>query len=109
MTYDQYLDLKNDYREMMEELRKYNENGALQQGSTATRQHPQRPNVEPEQFDSQEAQASFESWKPQYSSTERSSGASEPSSTKNRKRKSQADSDDHATKTELENVMRELQ
>ena len=55
MTYDQYLDLKNDYRAIMEELKKYNENGASQQGPTATRQRPQRPNVEPKQSDSQEA------------------------------------------------------
>ena len=36
MTYDQYLDLKNDYRAMLEELRKHNEHGASQQMPTAT-------------------------------------------------------------------------
>ena len=105
MTYDQYLDLKNDYRVMMEELRKYNEHGASQQGPTATRQFLQRPNAEPEPSDSHEAQASSKSWKPQYSSTERSSGTSGSSSAKSRRRKSQAYQADHATKAELENVM----
>ena len=87
MTYDQYLDLKNDYCAMMEELRKHSERGASQQGPTATRLPLQR---ESELSDSNEIQASFGSWKPQYSSTERSSGASEPSSAKSRRRKSQA-------------------
>ena len=109
MTQDQYLDLKNEYRVMMEELRRYNEHRAPQQGPTSLRQYSLRPNLKPEQFDSQEAQASSKSWKPQYSSTERSSGASEPLSTKSKKRKSQADQADHATKVELKNVMRELQ
>ena len=40
---------------------------------------------------------------------EKSSGASGPSSTKNRRRKSQAYSADHTTRAELENVMLELQ
>ena len=94
---------------MIEELRKYNEHTTLQQGLTVQRRRPQRSNVEPEQSDSQEAQAFSRSWKPQYSSTERSSGAREPLSTKSRRRKSQADPANHATKAELENVMRELQ
>ena len=106
MTYDQYLDLKNDYRTMMEELRKYNELGASQQGPTATRLPPQR---EPEPSDSNEAQASSGSWKPQYSSTKRSSGASESSSVKSRRRKSQAYQANHVTKAEMQNVMQELQ
>ena len=105
MTYDQYLDLKNDYRVMLEELRKYNEHGASQQGPTATRQRPQRPNAEPEPFDSNEAQASSGSCKPQYSSTERSNGASGSSSAKSRRRESQAYQADQATRAELENVM----
>ena len=109
MTYDQYLDLKNEYRAMMKELRKYNEHRTSQQGPTALRQHPQRPNLEPEQSDFEKAQASSESWRPQYSSTERSNGASEPSSKKVIGRKFQTDQTDHATKAELENVMRELQ
>ena len=29
MTHDQYLDLKNEYRAMMEKLRKYNEHRAF--------------------------------------------------------------------------------
>ena len=82
MTYDQYLDLKNDYRAMIEELRKYNEHAIPQQGPTAQRRYPQRPNAEPEPSDSQEARASFGSWKPQYSSTKRSSKASGSSSAK---------------------------
>ena len=94
---------------MMEELRKYNEQGASQQGPTATRQRPQRPNAEPESSDSQEAQASSRSWRPQHSSTERSSEASGSSSAKSRRRKSQAYRADHATKAKLENVMQELQ
>ena len=101
MTYDQYLDLKNDYRAMMEELRKYNEHEASQQGPTATRQCPQRPNAELEPFDSDEARASSGSWKPQYSSTERSNEASGSLSAKSRRRKSQAYQADHVTKTEL--------
>ena len=105
MTYDQYLDLKNDYRAMMEELRKHSEHGALPQGPTATRLPPQR---ESEPSDSNETQASSGSWKPQYSSTERSSGASESSSAKSRRRKSQAYQPDHPTRAELENVMQEL-
>ena len=109
MTYDQYLDLKNDYRAMMEELRKYDENGASQQGPTATRQRPQRPNVKPEQSDSQEVRTSSESWKPQYSSIEKSSGVSGPSSEKSRRKKSQVYPADHAIRAELENVMLELQ
>ena len=112
MTYDQYVDLRSEYRAMMEELKKYNEYRATQPEATSPKQYPQRSNPQPEQSDSQEAQASFESWKPQYSSTERSSGASEPASIKNRRRKShtdQADLADHVTKAELANVMRELQ
>ena len=104
MTYNQYLDLKNDYRAMMKEFRKYNEHGASQQGPTATRQCPQRLNAEPEPSDSQEAQASSGSWKPQYSSTKRSSEAS-GSSAKSRMRKSRAYQPDHPTRAELENVM----
>ena len=109
ITYDQYLDLKNDYRAMMEELRKYDENGASQQGPTATRQRPQRPNVKPEQSDSQEVRTSSESWKPQYSSIEKSSGVSGPSSEKSRRKKSQVYPADHAIRAELENVILELQ
>ena len=108
MTYDQYLDLKNDYRAMMEELRKYNEHGASQQGPTAIRQCLQRPNAKPEPSDSDEARASSGSWKSQYSSTERSSGASGSSSAKSQRRKSQAYQADHVTKAELQNVMQEL-
>ena len=108
MTYDQYLDLKNEYRVMMEEMRKYNELRALQQGPTALGQYPQRSNTELEQSYSQEAQASSKSWRPRYSSTERSSEASEPSPTESRRRKSWVDQVDHATKAELENVMRGL-
>ena len=55
MTYDQYLNLKNDYHAMIEELKKYNEHTTSQQGPTAQKQHPQRPNVEPKQSDSQKA------------------------------------------------------
>ena len=91
MTHDQYVDLKNEYRVMREELRRYNEHRASQQKPTAPKQYPLRQNPELEQSDSQKAQASFESWKPQYSSTERSNGASESSSTKSRRRKSQTD------------------
>ena len=112
ITYDQYVDLRSEYRAMMEELNKYNEYRATQPEATAPKQYPQRSNPQPEQSDFQEAQTSSESWKPQYSSTERSSGASEPVSTKNRRRKShtdQADLADHVTKVELANVMRELQ
>ena len=105
MTYDQYLDLKNDYRTMMEEIRKYNELGASQQGPTATRIPPQR---EPEPSDSDKAQASSGSWKPQYSSAERSSEAS-GSSAKSKRRKSRTYQPDHPTRAELENVMQELQ
>ena len=94
---------------MMEELRKYNEHGASQQGPTATRQRPPRLNAESEPSDSDEARAASGSWKPQYSSTERSSGASGSSSAKSRRRKSQAYQADHVTKVELQNVMQELQ
>ena len=40
MTYDQYLDLKNEYWAMVEEMRKYNELKALQQGPIALGQYP---------------------------------------------------------------------
>ena len=109
MTYDQYLDLKNDYRAMLEELRKHNEHGASQQGPTATRQRPQMPNAKPEPSDSNEAQASSGSWKPHHSSIERSNGASGSSSAKSRRRESKAYQSDHAIRAELENVMQELQ
>ena len=109
MTNDQYLDLKNEYRVMMEELRRYNEHRAPQQGPIMQRQYSLRSNLEPEQFDSQEAQASSESWKSQYSSTKRSSGASEPSSIRSRRKKSQIDQINHVTKAELKNIIRELQ
>ena len=93
----------------MEEMRKYNELRASQQGPIAFGQYLQRPNAKPEQSHSQKAQASSESWRPRYSSTERLSEISEPSPIESRRRKSQADQVNHATKAELENVMRELQ
>ena len=46
MTYEQYLDLKNEYRATPEELRRYNEFKASQQGLTVSRQYPQRPNLD---------------------------------------------------------------
>ena len=109
MTYEQYLDLKNEYQRMAKQLKRYNEFRASQQGPIASRQYSQRPNLELEQSDSQKVQASSESWKLRYSSTERSSEASEPSSTKRKRRKSHVDQADHATKVDLENVIRELQ
>ena len=57
MTYDQYVDLRSEYRIMMEELKKYNEYRATQPEATAPKQYPQRSNPQPEQSDSQEAQA----------------------------------------------------
>ena len=102
MTYEQYLDLKNEYQRMAKQLKRYNEFRASQQGPIASRQYSQRPNLELEQSDYQKAQASSEFWKLRYSSTERSSEASEPSSTKSRRRKFQVY---HATKADLENVI----
>ena len=61
IMYEQYLDLKNEYRTMVEKLRKYNELKISQQGPTASRQYSQKPNLDPEQFDSQKAQTSSES------------------------------------------------
>ena len=39
MTYEQYLDLKNEYRTMVEELKRYNEFKASQQGLTPSKQY----------------------------------------------------------------------
>ena len=52
MTYDQYVDLRSEYRAMMEELKKYNEYRAMQPEATAPKQYPQRSNPQPEQSDS---------------------------------------------------------
>ena len=52
MTHDQYVDLKNEYRAMMKELRRYNEHRASQQEPTAPKQYRLRPNPEPKQSDS---------------------------------------------------------
>ena len=43
MTHDQYVVLKNEYRAMMKELRRYNEHRASQQGSIVPRQYLLRP------------------------------------------------------------------
>ena len=58
MMHDQYIDLKNEYCAMREELRKYNEYRASQQEPTALKQYLLRQNSKPEQSDFQEAQAS---------------------------------------------------
>ena len=41
ITYEQYVELKNEYRAMAEELKRYNELRASQQKLTAPRQCPQ--------------------------------------------------------------------
>ena len=61
MTYEKYFDLKNEYQTMEKELKRYNEFRASQQGLTASEQYLRRPNLELEQFDSQEPLASSES------------------------------------------------
>ena len=88
MTYEQYVDLKKEYQAMVEELKMYNEFKASQQRLTTSWQCLQRPNLDKEGSDSQETQTSSKSWKSRYSSADKSGEASEPSSTRTRRRKS---------------------
>ena len=52
MTYKQYMDLKNQYREMAEELRRYNDFRNSQPRSNAPQQPLRMPNLDTVQSDS---------------------------------------------------------
>ena len=55
MTYEQYVNLKNQYAVMIEELSKYNEFRSSQPRST-TLQYPQKLNLDTNQSDSQKTE-----------------------------------------------------
>ena len=109
MTYDQYVDLRSEYRAMMEELKKYNEYRATQPRNNHPETIPTKIKPAIGAVRLPRSSSILRILEPQYSSTERSSGASEPVSTKSRRRKSHTDQpnqDNHVIKAELANVMR---
>ena len=88
ITYEQYKDLMNQYKAMVEEMRRYNNMRSSQPQLTALEQPPQRPNLNTVQSNSFETEdVSTHLWRYEYSYTDRSDETSEPSSTWSRRKK----------------------
>ena len=112
ITYEQYLNLINQYKAMSEEIRWYNNMRSSQPWPTAPRQPSQRLNVNLIQSDSLEIEdESTHSWQPtcSYENIDKSDEASEPLSTQFRRKKVEASEIDQEMKRDLKNIMWELQ
>ena len=104
------MDLRNQYRAVTKEIRRYNNFKSSQSRSTALEQPFRRPNLDMIQPDTLEIEdESTHSWKLGYSTINRSGEASDLLSTWSRRKRLKTSEADFNTRRDLESIMRELQ